>query len=222
TPEQIERGITDEHVRIRLLIIRRSDCTFTGEQIERGLTDEYSHIRKAFAERNNYVPTLEQIERGLTDKESWVRKAFAERNDYMLTLEQIERGLTDGDSSIRRAFATRDDCVFTAEQIKRGFTDRDSWVREAFAEAERNWVKRSFIKGGDYTPPPILQRSIDDLLLTVRIAGCLQAKGIHYIGDLIQYNENDLLHFPNLGRKCLNETKEILSEHGLSLSAALR
>jgi len=64
---------------------------------------------------------------------------------------------------------------------------------------------------------PILLRPVDDLELTVRSANCLKAENIHYIGDLIQRNESDLLKAPNLGRKSLNEIKDILSTKGLSL-----
>ena len=68
---------------------------------------------------------------------------------------------------------------------------------------------------------PILLRPVDDLELTPRSSNCLKAQSIHYIGDLIQYSENDLLRTPNLGRKSLNEIKQVLAEHGLSLGMKL-
>jgi DNA-directed RNA polymerase subunit alpha len=64
---------------------------------------------------------------------------------------------------------------------------------------------------------PILLRPVDDLELTVRSANCLKAENIYYIGDLIQRTENELLKTPNLGRKSLNEIKEVLASRGLSL-----
>ena len=64
---------------------------------------------------------------------------------------------------------------------------------------------------------PVLLRPVDDLELTVRSANCLKAENIYYIGDLIQRSENDLLKAPNLGRKSLNEIKDILISKGLSL-----
>ena len=68
---------------------------------------------------------------------------------------------------------------------------------------------------------PILLRPVDDLELTVRSANCLKAENIHYIGDLIQRNESDLLKAPNLGRKSLNEIKDILNAKGLSLGMSV-
>ena len=68
---------------------------------------------------------------------------------------------------------------------------------------------------------PILMRPVDDLELTVRSANCLKAENIYYIGDLIQRTENELLKTPNLGRKSLNEIKEVLASRGLTLGMRL-
>ena len=68
---------------------------------------------------------------------------------------------------------------------------------------------------------PILLRPVDDLELTVRSANCLKAENITYIGDLIQRSENELLKTPNLGRKSLNEIKEVLASRGLTLGMRL-
>ena len=68
---------------------------------------------------------------------------------------------------------------------------------------------------------PILLRPVDDLELTVRSANCLKAENIYYIGDLIQRTETELLKTPNLGRKSLNEIKEVLASRGLTLGMNL-
>ncbi|HEX6707400.1 MAG TPA: DNA-directed RNA polymerase subunit alpha [Albitalea sp.] len=68
---------------------------------------------------------------------------------------------------------------------------------------------------------PILLRPVDELELTVRSANCLKAENIYYIGDLIQRTETELLKTPNLGRKSLNEIKEVLASRGLTLGARL-
>ena len=68
---------------------------------------------------------------------------------------------------------------------------------------------------------PILLRPVDDLELTVRSANCLKAENIYYIGDLIQRTEVELLKTPNLGKKSLNEIKDILEARGLALGSRL-
>ena len=67
----------------------------------------------------------------------------------------------------------------------------------------------------------ILLRPVDELELTVRSANCLKAENIHYIGDLVQRTEVELLRTPNLGKKSLTEIKEVLESHGLSLGMRL-
>ena len=76
-------------------------------------------------------------------------------------------------------------------------------------------------RSGAATFDPILLRPVDELELTVRSANCLKAENIYYIGDLIQRTENELLKTPNLGRKSLNEIKEVLALRGLTLGMKL-
>ncbi len=68
---------------------------------------------------------------------------------------------------------------------------------------------------------PLLLQPVDDLELTVRSANCLKAENIYYIGDLIQRTETELLKTPNLGRKSLNEIKDVLASKGLTLGMKL-
>ncbi|OYW36433.1 MAG: DNA-directed RNA polymerase subunit alpha [Hydrogenophilales bacterium 12-61-10] len=68
---------------------------------------------------------------------------------------------------------------------------------------------------------PLLLRPVDDLELTVRSANCLKAENIYFIGDLIQRSESELLRTPNLGRKSLNEIKDVLAMRSLSLGMRL-
>ncbi|WP_296494765.1 DNA-directed RNA polymerase subunit alpha [Rhodoferax sp.] len=77
------------------------------------------------------------------------------------------------------------------------------------------------VRGGSSNFDPVLLRPVDELELTVRSANCLKAENIYYIGDLIQRTENELLKTPNLGRKSLNEIKEVLASRGLTLGMKL-
>jgi DNA-directed RNA polymerase subunit alpha len=69
---------------------------------------------------------------------------------------------------------------------------------------------------------PLLLRPVDDLELTVRSANCLKAENIYYIGDLVQKSEPELLKAPNLGKKSLNEIKEVLAAHSLYLGMDIK
>ena len=61
----------------------------------------------------------------------------------------------------------------------------------------------------------VLNRSVEELELSVRSYNCLKNANIQTIGDLVQRTEAEMLRTKNFGRKSLNEIKEILSNLGL-------
>jgi DNA-directed RNA polymerase subunit alpha len=62
-----------------------------------------------------------------------------------------------------------------------------------------------------------LNRSVEELELSVRSYNCLKNAGIQTIGELVQKSESEMLRTKNFGRKSLNEIKEILQTMGLAL-----
>ena len=66
-----------------------------------------------------------------------------------------------------------------------------------------------------------LNKSVDELELSVRSANCLKNAGIRTIRELVQRTEKDMLETKNFGRKSLNEIKDILRPMGLSLGMEL-
>ncbi len=97
-------------------------------------------------------------------------------------------------------------------------------VEQLSVFASLEGAEKSLDSGGSASAQqfdPILLRPVDDLELTVRSANCLKAENIYYIGDLIQRSETELLKTPNLGRKSLNEIKEVLAARGLTLGMKL-
>jgi len=94
-------------------------------------------------------------------------------------------------------------------------------VEQASVFAELEGTPMSAEPAKQQQVDPLLLRPVDDLELTVRSANCLKAENIYYIGDLIQRSENELLKTPNLGRKSLNEIKEVLAARGLTLGMKL-
>jgi DNA-directed RNA polymerase subunit alpha len=66
-----------------------------------------------------------------------------------------------------------------------------------------------------------LNKSVDEMELSVRSYNCLKNANIRTIGELVQKTEAEMLKTKNFGRKSLNEIKEILAEMGLSLGMKL-
>ena len=118
-----------------------------------------------------------------------------------LIIEMETNGTIDPEEAIRRA------ATILAEQLDAFVDLRD--VRQPEVKEE----KPEF--------DPTLLRPVDDLELTVRSANCLKAETIHYIGDLVQRTEVELLKTPNLGKKSLTEIKDVLASRGLSLGMRL-
>lgn len=118
-----------------------------------------------------------------------------------LVIDMETNGTLDPEEAIRRS------ATIMAEQLD-AFVD----LRDV-SEPEEKEEKPEF--------DPILLRPVDDLELTVRSANCLKAEAIHYIGDLVQRTEVELLKTPNLGKKSLTEIKDVLASRGLSLGMRL-
>jgi len=83
---------------------------------------------------------------------------------------------------------------------------------EELPEAAEETTERSLDKMGEQ-----LNRSVEELELSVRSYNCLKNANIQTIGELVQKTEAEMLRTKNFGRKSLNEIKEILSSMGLSL-----
>ncbi|WWO96552.1 MAG: DNA-directed RNA polymerase subunit alpha [Candidatus Dasytiphilus stammeri] len=118
-----------------------------------------------------------------------------------LVIEMKTNGTIDPEQALRSA------ATILAEQL------------EAFVDLREVCKPEIKVKKPDFEP--ILLRSVDDLELTVRSANCLKAEAIHYIGDLVQRTEVELLKTPNLGKKSLNEIKDVLALRCLSLGMRL-
>jgi DNA-directed RNA polymerase subunit alpha len=118
-----------------------------------------------------------------------------------LTIELETNGTLDAEESIR----------ISASILQRQL---HAFVDMKFEESRSDSKERN-----DFDP--VLLRSVDDLELTVRSANCLKAENIHYIGDLVQRTENELLKTPNLGKKSLTEIKDVLASRSLSLGMKL-
>ncbi|MDE7402161.1 MAG: DNA-directed RNA polymerase subunit alpha [Muribaculaceae bacterium] len=62
----------------------------------------------------------------------------------------------------------------------------------------------------------LLKSKLVDLDLTVRALNCLKSAEVETLGELVQFNKNDLLKFRNFGKKSLSELEELLEKYNLS------
>ena len=123
---------------------------------------------------------------------------FEKRTDLDKLVIELE---TDG--TLDPKMAIEHSATILQQQLT-SFVDLD-----AIAEQEAKKDQNDF--------DPFLLRSIEELELTVRSTNCLKAESIFLIGDLIHRSEFDLLKTPNLGKKSLNEIKDVLASKELSL-----
>jgi DNA-directed RNA polymerase subunit alpha len=127
---------------------------------------------------------------------------FEKRTDLDKLIIELE---TDGTLDPKKAI---EHAATIMQQQLAAFVDLD-----AIAEQEAKKDQNDF--------DPFLMRSIEELELTVRSTNCLKAESIFLIGDLLQRTEFDLLKTPNLGKKSLNEIKDVLASKGFSLGTTL-
>ncbi len=126
-----------------------------------------------------------------------------QRTDYdKLTIE------IDTDGSVRPESAL----AFAAKILKEQMTIFINFDEEA-AEPEKADDEEEDIEPLN----PYLDKPVEDLELSVRSANCLKNAEIHFIGDLAQKTDQEMLKTKNFGRKSLNEIKSLLAEMGLTL-----
>jgi DNA-directed RNA polymerase subunit alpha len=129
-----------------------------------------------------------------------------QRTDYdKLTLDVT----TDGSITPRDAIGEAAEIVIRQLAI---FTDleRMEGFGEAGAAADAAGPEVSSAHGMENFP-------IEELELGVRSYNCLKRVGIETIGDLVVKSENELAAIPNFGKKSIEEVKETLQAHGLTL-----
>lgn len=81
---------------------------------------------------------------------------------------------------------------------------------EEFEEEEEEKVDEEFTR-----IKALLERSVDELELSVRSANCLRAARIRTLGDLVQKSEPEMLQYRNFGKKSLKEIQDLIENMGL-------
>jgi DNA-directed RNA polymerase subunit alpha len=116
---------------------------------------------------------------------------------------------TDGSINPREAIGQAAEILIRQLAI---FTDIDriEGFGEAAAATDGAGAEPSLAHGMENFP-------IEELELGVRSYNCLKRVGIETIGDLVTKTENELAAIPNFGKKSIEEVKETLATHGLTL-----
>src|SRR6266508_1250384 len=117
---------------------------------------------------------------------------------------------TDGSVNPKDAIAEAAEILIRQLAI---FTDIDKIdvLREGVSVGDEGGVPvESFAHGMENFP-------IEELELGVRSYNCLKRVGIETIGDLVTKSESELAAIPNFGKKSVEEVKETLAAHGLTL-----
>lgn len=158
------------------------------------------------AQENNATPNILRIDASFSPIKRIAYRVEAARVEQHTDLDKLvidieSNGTIDPEQAIRQA------ATILHKQIA-VFVNLESTEIEAEAVEEAQ-------------VDPVLLRPVDDLELTVRSANCLKAENINNIGDLVRRTEVELLKTPNLGKKSLNEIKEVLAAHGLELGMDL-
>ncbi len=81
---------------------------------------------------------------------------------------------------------------------------------EEFEEEEEEKVDEEFAR-----IKALLERSVDELELSVRSANCLRAARLRTLGDLVQKSEQEMLQYRNFGKKSLKEIQDLIEGMGL-------
>jgi len=123
-----------------------------------------------------------------------------QRTDYDKLILEI---WTDG------SLTPQDSLSYAASMIKNHLqffiTKEEEPAEERVEEIDDDWLRIH----------ELLQRSVEELELSVRSSNCLRNADIKTIGDLVRKSESDMLKFRNFGRKSLKEISDILNSMGL-------
>jgi DNA-directed RNA polymerase subunit alpha len=102
------------------------------------------------------------------------------------------------------------DAVALAAKILRDHYSLFIHFEEEFVEEEEEEVDEETLRVRQ-----LLNKTVEELELSVRAANCLRAANIETIGQLVQKSEQEMLKYRNFGRKSLKEISDLLGDMGL-------
>src|SRR6266853_566454 len=219
-------GTTIGNALRRVLLSSIEGAAVTAVKIE-GVLHEFQSIPGVVEDATDIILNLKQVPFKLNGDGPKAIYLKAEQPG-VITSAMIE---ADGDVEIL------DKTVYIATVSEGGKLDIEIWTNGSIAPADALGLAAKLLKDhmtifinfeeeletesrGEEKPlikNENLNRSVEELELSVRSYNCLKNANIQSIGELVQKTEAEMLKTKNFGRKSLNEIKEILSTMGLSL-----
>lgn len=139
-------------------------------------------------------------------------------NDPMFSERNYRALINNTCLKIITLFDTLYDCCFTDDN----FYINDLPLYKCFEYGFRNKItakQKSNKARCDYIDNNI---PVSDLELSVRAANALKCNDIKILSELLESSERELCKMPNLGKRCLDEIKNMLKSRGLELSPVTR
>ena len=205
-------GTTIGNALRRVLLSSIEGAAFTAARIE-GVLHEFQSIPGVVEDATDIILNLKQVPFKLNGDGP---KAIYLKADQpgVVTSGMIE---ADGDVEVL------DKNIYIATVSEGGKLEMEMRLKRGrgYVSADKNFEEELEADTRGEEKPQIknenLNRSVEELELSVRSYNCLKNANIQTIGELVQKTEADMLKTKNFGRKSLNEIKEILAQMGLSL-----
>lgn len=102
------------------------------------------------------------------------------------------------------------DALAMAAKVLRDHFNLFIRFEESFEEEREEVVDEEYLRIKE-----MLEKTVDELELSVRSGNCLRAAKIRTLGDLVQKTEADMLQYRNFGKKSLKEISDLLTVMGL-------
>ncbi len=197
--------------------------------ISQAILDDY-RLRVVSAWSADAQRIIEEVLCTLTEREvQMLHKRFGLGTEKLMPLEEIGQEFGVTGERIRQIEAKSFRKLrhpSRSDRLRPFISNFGDWVEIANSLQKKvdslSQEKERLLQRGDFQVEiATLLRSIDNLELTVRAYSCLKWENIYLIGELVQQTEYELSKVPNLGRKSINEIKEVLASRGLTLGMTL-
>ena len=213
---QVPKTSTEARWRLATLVRERSalgNILVRGEFLTRRLVELTEAALRMLSPREEMVIRM----RFGIDREPMTLEQVGAQENIMVNRERVRQIEAKAILKLRHPARSKPigaGIVTTGELDKRCAQAEEDLaaVREELTNLRERVVRAGFREFSNRKPYPVFDMNVEDLDLTVRAANCLDHAGIHYVGELVQCSEAEMLKTKNFGRKCLKQLKELLAK----------